>query len=134
MLYIADSTTLISLSTISQFHLLQEIFEEITITEAVYKEVVTDGNGKPGEDEVTNGIRNGWITVIKVKKPLPHFPKGLHDGERESLAYGMQLQNKRNISILFWMITKHANSLKRITCCILEYSEPCYWPKNWIWS
>ena len=61
---VADSSPLIALASISAFHLLQPLFTEILIPEAVHQEVVVEGAGRPGHAEVRAA---GWIRVRAVE-------------------------------------------------------------------
>ena len=61
---VADSSPLIALASISAFQLLQPLFTEILIPEAVHQEVVVEGAGRPGHAEVRAA---GWIRVRAVE-------------------------------------------------------------------
>ena len=65
---ISNSSPLIALVKIGRFELLRDLFEEIHISKAVHREVVVRGKEKTGEKEVTQGIKNGWINVLAVRK------------------------------------------------------------------
>ncbi len=58
---IADSSSLIGLAQIKQFELLEELFLEVYIPDAVYKEVVVKGKGEVGSKETEKAIKDGWI-------------------------------------------------------------------------
>ena len=64
MVVISNSSPLINLSIIGRLNLLERKFSEIIIPEAVWREVVVDGVGKPGTKEVEQA---GWIKVHDVK-------------------------------------------------------------------
>ncbi|MBF0606756.1 MAG: hypothetical protein HQL61_04270 [Magnetococcales bacterium] len=64
MVTVSNSSPLISLASIAEFDLLRLFFKEIYIPEAVYKEVVTQGQGRFGQKEVKNAR---WIRVVAVK-------------------------------------------------------------------
>lgn len=64
---ICNSGPLITLSKIGYLHLLQEVFGEVFIPEAVYTEVVEQGAGLPGAEEVRNA---NFIRVLKVENQL----------------------------------------------------------------
>jgi len=51
---VCDSTVLIGLAKVNKLHILHEIFSEIYIPEVVYTEVVVDGKGKPGSNEIAS--------------------------------------------------------------------------------
>ncbi|SHE91391.1 Predicted nucleic acid-binding protein, contains PIN domain [Desulforamulus putei DSM 12395] len=64
---ICNSGPLITLSKIGYLHLLPAIFGRIFIPEAVYNEVVENGAGLPGAEEVRNA---DFIRVLKVENQL----------------------------------------------------------------
>ena len=82
---VSDSTPLIALARINRFHLLQELFGELTIPSAVYAEVVTAGEGRVGSEALRNA---NWIHCCPVNnRALVTFLKiSLDDGEAEALA------------------------------------------------
>lgn len=59
MIVVSNSTPLIALSAIGQFSLLQSLYSNMAIPEAVYDEVVIAGAGKSGSQEVANAV---WIS------------------------------------------------------------------------
>jgi len=67
--------------------LLRQLFGTITIPQAVYREVVVEGKGQPGEREIRNAT---WIHVEQVKnqKAVERFIKShrLHKGESETIV------------------------------------------------
>ncbi len=68
MMVVADTTPLIGLATIGRLGVLQELFEEVFIPQAVYDETVTHGriDGR-ARHEVEKA---SWIRVIQVKDRL----------------------------------------------------------------
>jgi predicted nucleic acid-binding protein len=64
---VSNSTPLIALSKIGCFNLLNEYFSEITIPEAVYREVVVAGKDLHGAKEVSE---SGLVSVKKVQNHL----------------------------------------------------------------
>ncbi|MCD6195639.1 MAG: hypothetical protein J7J82_02505 [Staphylothermus sp.] len=61
---VADSGPLIHLSQLRRLYLLREFFKEILIPSAVYREVVVEGEGKPGSSEVKEA---SWIRVVEIR-------------------------------------------------------------------
>ena len=51
---IADSSSLIALSKIGELEILHDLFENIFIPKAVYVEVVVQGKGRSGLEEIKN--------------------------------------------------------------------------------
>jgi predicted nucleic acid-binding protein len=68
-LVISDASPLIVLAKIKQLHILKELWSEIIIPEAVYKEVVIEGREKPEVEIIEEGCgkNRGSDTVVKVK-------------------------------------------------------------------
>jgi predicted nucleic acid-binding protein len=58
---VVDSSSLIGLAQIEQLELLKELFPEVYIPDAVYKEVVVEGKGEPGSEETERAVKDGWI-------------------------------------------------------------------------
>jgi uncharacterized protein len=52
MSVVSNASPLINLARISQLDLLRELYGELIIPEAVWQEVVVDGTGQPGADEI----------------------------------------------------------------------------------
>jgi len=68
MIVVSNTTPLIGLASIQRFNLLQQLFGELFIPEAVYKEAVVSGREIGGAKyEVTSAT---WIKKIKVKDSL----------------------------------------------------------------
>ena len=64
MTAVADSSPLIALSALSCLELLKVLFSGLLIPEAVYREVVLQGQGKPGAREVREAE---WIRQAQVR-------------------------------------------------------------------
>ncbi len=94
MKVVSNASPLIALSLIERLHLLKELWGEIIIPEAVYKEVVIQGKGKPGALLAENAIKNKWIKVIQVKeKNLVKFLMSILDyGEAETIVLAKEIQ------------------------------------------
>ena len=56
---VANSTPLIYLAALGDLELIHVMFGHVTIPEAVYREVVIDGQGKPGADAVAQAVKFG---------------------------------------------------------------------------
>ena len=92
---VSDSSPLIYLAALSDFHLLREIFSSIVIPEAVYREVVTQGASYPVKDEVEAALGD-WLTVQPIRNP--HLAtqisreQQLQAGECEVIALAKETQ------------------------------------------
>lgn len=82
---------LIGLSTIQQLTLLQERFPAcVLIPEAVWQEVVDEGEGRPGAREVANA---DWIAVrsVTARGVMKLLLTEIERGEAEAIALAYEL-------------------------------------------
>jgi len=92
---VVDSSSLIGLAQIEQFELLKELFSEVCITDAVYREVVIEGKGEPGSEETERAIKDGWIIrkcavdIIAVKA----LSSTLGEGESEVIVLCKEIES-----------------------------------------
>jgi uncharacterized protein len=63
VIVVSNSTPLITLAKVEYFDLLQKLFNEITISQEVWNEVVVRGAGLAGASETSQA---GWIKVSSV--------------------------------------------------------------------
>ncbi len=87
---VSNSSTLIALATIGRLALLRSLFGEIAIPEAVYEEVVIQGQGEPGSREVADAE---WIRTVRVEDRLAVslLQESLDKGESEAIVLGQEL-------------------------------------------
>jgi len=87
---VSNSSILISLSSIKKLSLLKKEFAKIYIPEAVWKEVVEEGKGQIGAEEVE---KSNWIRTVKVKDQnlVSALNESLDLGESEAIALALQL-------------------------------------------
>jgi len=86
MIVIADASVIISLASIGHLELLNTRFPEgVYIPSAVWKEVVDEGKGRPGAEEVRSAK---WLTVKEVKDKglIQYLKHELDSGEAEAIA------------------------------------------------
>lgn len=90
MLIISDTSPIINLTVIGHLDLLPKLFGEIIIPQMVYAEIVIDGAGEPGSDEIQNAP---WIKVVKnSNRTLVEFLEtDLDEGESEAIALAIEL-------------------------------------------
>ena len=90
---VADSSCLIGLAQIKQFSLLKELFLEVFIPEAVYKEVVIEGKNEVGSQETVNAIKEGWIKkkIVQDKVAAKALSSILGAGETETIILAKEL-------------------------------------------
>jgi predicted nucleic acid-binding protein len=90
---VADTSTLAALSAIGQTRLLMSIFGTIFIPAAVFRELITDGEGWRQAEEVQRVIREeSWIRQPEVPWPgAIAAGGGLGGGEREAIGLALHL-------------------------------------------
>jgi len=94
---IADSSCLIALSKIGELEVLHALFENIFIPKAVYVEVVVQGKGRAGSEEIKNAK---WIKVETVKNKLAVKALQINLGEGESEAITLAIEKGADLIIL----------------------------------
>ncbi len=86
---VSNSSPLIHLSQIGRLSLLKEFFGELLIPPAVYREVVIEGRGRPGSEDVREA---SWIRVVEIRnnhlKRILQFI--LDEGESEVIALALE--------------------------------------------
>lgn len=84
---VADSSVIIHLAAIGRLDLLRQMYGAVILPPAVWDEVVVQGRGRPGEQELRKAAMEGWTTVVSpvssVAFPAP--PPPLHLGETEAI-------------------------------------------------
>ena len=88
---VSNSSPLINLAIIDQFHLLESLFSTIYVPDAVWRECVIDGKGKLGAEiiEESGFIKQMQPTNINLIKLLM---RELDEGESESIALAIEIQ------------------------------------------
>lgn len=96
-LVISDSSPIMNLAIIGQLHLIQELFGEIIIPQQVWAELIVEGKGKPGTNEIEKAK---WIKVAKVKNNslVKMLTKDLDVGESATIA--LAIERKANLLLL----------------------------------
>lgn len=91
MIVVADSSVLISLSAIGQLNIIHARFPDgICLAPAVWREVVEQGQGRPGAKEVRAAT---WIKRFEFKDFVfaQYLQTGLDAGEAESIVLAREL-------------------------------------------
>ena len=90
---ISDSSILIHTARIGRLDILKDFYEKILITPAVWKEVVEEGETKPGALEVKEACGSGWIEVMAPanESVVQLLERELHKGEAETIALAIEL-------------------------------------------
>ena len=63
---VADASVLIHLSRIGRFHLIKNVFDQVSISSSVFAEVVEKGWGLAGSIETERAVHEGWIKILDV--------------------------------------------------------------------
>jgi len=87
---VCDSTALIGLAKIGKLELLEKIFGEVFVPNAVFAEVVDRGKGRPGAKEVQDAK---WIRkrTVKNNRTVDMLSAEMGRGEAEVLVLGKEL-------------------------------------------
>lgn len=91
MKVVSNASPLIGLTRIGRLQVLKELWQEILIPDAVYKETVTDGVDKAGGKDIADACGR-WIKVVSVnnRHEIEALRAVLDDGESEVIAYGQE--------------------------------------------
>ncbi len=97
MIIVSDTSPVVNLYVIGQIEILETLYTEIIIPEAVYEEIVISGHGKPGSKELDN---INWIKTRKVKDRnlVKALSRELDKGEAESIA--LAVESKADLLLL----------------------------------
>lgn len=90
MKIVSNSSPLINLARIGKLGLLRELYGELIIPEAVWHEVVVEGSGQPGADEVKGAdwIKAQVVTNRDLKRALH---QELDAGEAEAIVLALEI-------------------------------------------
>ena len=90
MSVVSNASPLINLARIGKLDLLHDLYGELTIPEAVWREVVVEGAGQPGADEVKGAT---WIKRHAVaNRQLVHaLQQELDAGEAEAIVLASEM-------------------------------------------
>jgi predicted nucleic acid-binding protein len=85
---VTNSGPLIALSSVGQLDVLLHLYTEVLVPEAVWREVTTAGEGRPGSRELTE---SSWITRVSLAPPPDRLlTEELGMGEAEAIALTIQ--------------------------------------------
>lgn len=92
MKVVADSSPIISCARAGKLHLVKDVYSKIIIPPAVYREIVIDGSGKPGGNELKDSI-SIWVEVKEptCKDIIAILNHDLGEGESEAIALANEL-------------------------------------------
>ena len=95
MKVVSNSSVLIGLAMISRFELLKELYEAISIPEAVYQEIALEGKNRFGCNETQRAVEDGWIKRRKAKDSIAVLSllEHLHRGEAEAIVLAKEFSS-----------------------------------------
>ena len=90
MKIVCNASPLINLARIGKLDLLRELYGELIIPEAVWHEVVEEGSGQPGADEVkcADWIKTQGVTNMDLRRALQ---QELDAGETEAIVLALEI-------------------------------------------
>lgn len=90
MSMVSNASPLVNLARIGQLGLLRQLYGQLTIPEAVWHEVVVQGAGQPGAEEVRGAA---WIETRRVadRQLVRTLQQELDAGEAEAIALGLEI-------------------------------------------
>ncbi len=91
-LAVSNSSPLIHLAAIKRLELLRRFHDEVLIPPAVWREVVEEGEGRPGAGDVADAANRGWIRVVAPADAtlIRLLQRELHLGEAEAIALAVE--------------------------------------------
>ena len=93
MTVVCNATPLINFAAINRLEILQAMFGQVVIPQAVYNE--TTGSSLPGSQSVLEAIASGWLQVRTVSAIVPEILAELDDGERQAIALALEISESR---------------------------------------
>jgi hypothetical protein len=72
---------------------LKDLFGEVYLPTAVYREVVVEGSGQPGAQETQTAVTQGWLQQVAVRDRIAvdAILDELHLGEAEAIVLAREL-------------------------------------------
>jgi len=88
-LIIADTGPLIALAISGQLQVLQKLFEQTLIPEAVLSELRINSS-RPGAVALADALNAGWLKTVAVEPPAKRLLHTLDQGEAEAITLAAQ--------------------------------------------
>jgi len=90
MKVVSNASPLVNLARIGQLIVLPQLFGHVLLPDAVWQEVVEDGRGQPGADEIR---RASWVERVAVSNQLlvHSLRLDLDPGEAEAIALAVEI-------------------------------------------
>lgn len=91
MTVVSDASPIINLARIEALHLLAELYETVVLPEAVWTEIVVDGEGQPGARAVQSAT---WIErqAVANRDLVRALRRDLDKGEAEAVALAVETE------------------------------------------
>ena len=88
---VSNASPLINMACIGKLNLLRELYGELFIPEAVWNEVVVEGKGQPGSEEIKSAtwIKTQPVTDLSLVRALR---QELDAGEAEAIVLALEMQ------------------------------------------
>ena len=92
MIVVSNTSPIINLAAIDHLDILQELYTNLIIPEAVYSEIIVAGTGQPGSHEVKTF---SWINTktVKNKTLVEALKMELDDGEAETISLALEVDS-----------------------------------------
>ncbi len=92
-LVVTNAGPLIYLAILGRFAVLHDLFGQVYLPEAVYREVVLQGIGEPGSDETRAAVADGWLVRVAVENTtaVDALLSELDQGEAEAIVLAREL-------------------------------------------
>lgn len=121
-LIVSDSSPLIYFSKVGKLRLLEKLYDEIVIPEAVYAEVVIEAREKPGVNQIKRAKTEGWLKLEKVATDIDFESEGIEkvDAEVISLARKLNAPLLTNDRALAVRAKSHGVSVKWLTLVLID--------------
>jgi len=90
LIVVSDTSPFVALAAVGQLDLLPQLYGEVLLPEAVYREIIAGGEGAPGVAEVASAA--GWVQVrasIDVAL-VESLNAELDEGEAEAIALALE--------------------------------------------
>ena len=93
MIIVSDASPLINIARVRLFHHLHALYEKLVIPNAVFREVVEKGAGRPGATEVLDGLKSKFIETKQLNNTLAAsaLSEFFGDGEAEAIILASEI-------------------------------------------
>lgn len=97
MIVVSNSSPIMNLAAIGRLDLIKHKFGKVVIPDAVWRELVIDGKGKKGVEDIE---KSDWIKVqpVRDKALVKVLAKDIDNGESEAIA--LAVENNADVLLL----------------------------------